>query len=229
MSGIALSAALVDFEAHFVSDPLELAGLGPGGGIRFADLDILRAAADRWPTQPCWPRMIQVASFSFARILRFVRPCAAMPVGAKVGAMGERFVAPQRVLIDSVRQRTIDRDTLMERMAAESEAVQQELRDALANTEMESWLRADLECWLEVARRPQHPSPFAIMPGRPEDLAALLCTMREHLDLAYAHQTNRTDQSHLKAWKEACARLAGAPTWRQTWVSTRSDTVASCS
>ena len=154
VSGIALSAALVDFEAHFISDPLELADLGPGGDIRFAGLDVLRAAADRWPAQPCWPRMVQVASFAFARILRFVRPCAAMPVGAKVGAMGERFVAPQRVLIDSVRQRTIDRDTLMERMAAESEAVQQELRDALAGTDMESWLRTDLECWLEVARRP---------------------------------------------------------------------------
>ena len=59
----------------------------------------------------------------------------------------------------------------------------------------------------------QDASALAILPGRPEELAGILEEMRELLDMAYAQSTNKTDQSHLKAWKEACDEL-GTPCWR---------------
>lgn len=59
----------------------------------------------------------------------------------------------------------------------------------------------------------QDNSHLAIMPGRGEQLEGLLNELGEYLELAYAESTNRTDKSHLKAWKEACAELGTSP-WR---------------
>ena len=56
-------------------------------------------------------------------------------------------------------------------------------------------------------------TPMALMPGREEELAMLLDEVGGCLELAYAESTNRTDKSHMKAWKEVCAELGTSP-WR---------------
>ena len=57
-------------------------------------------------------------------------------------------------------------------------------------------------CW--EAALLQDSSPMAILPNNPELFAGLIEGMRDSLETAYAHSTNRSDTYHLTAWANVC-------------------------
>ena len=128
--------------------------MGDPGRLRYVDLDTLNLAAEKWPDQECWDRMAFVAAVGFAKINRFTRPSAAMPKSVHVGAMGERYIEPRRVLCDSIRQFSIARGEVEARVVSQTAKLVARLEAAIAECGDDETLREDYSDWLDVARRP---------------------------------------------------------------------------